>query len=150
MTSWDAEEKPADELLALYRKRGKAEGHFGELMSTLAPALSSARRPKSHYRGEEPAIRTPSGDPFAANEVRLLLNALAYNLLQAPRCLVEKLTGKGCSLRRLRERQLKLPARVLLHARRITVVVAAHVSTQWQRLHAVIRQLRWQPPPLPC
>ena len=37
-------------LLGLYRMRGKAEGHMGELMDVLAPALSSVRRPKS-YRG---------------------------------------------------------------------------------------------------
>ena len=38
-------------LLGLYRMRGKAEGHMGELMDVLAPAFSSAARPKSHYRG---------------------------------------------------------------------------------------------------
>ena len=32
-------------LLGLYRMRGKAEGHMGELMDVLAPALSSAPRP---------------------------------------------------------------------------------------------------------
>jgi Transposase DDE domain group 1 len=149
VTNWDAEQKCADELLALYRERGKAEGHFGELKSTFAPTLSSTRRRKHHYRGEKPARRTPSGDPFAANEVRLLLNALAYNLLHVARCLIEKLTSHGCSLKRLRERHFRLPARVLLHARRITVVLAAHVTNHWRRLHAAIRSLRWQPPPIP-
>ena len=37
--------------LGLYRMRGKAEGHMGELMGVSAPTLSSAARPKSHYRG---------------------------------------------------------------------------------------------------
>ena len=36
-------------LLGLYRMRGKAEGHMGEFMDVLAPALSSAPRPKSHF-----------------------------------------------------------------------------------------------------
>ena len=42
ITNWDESQMPADELLELYRDRGAAEGHFGELMSLLAPALSSS------------------------------------------------------------------------------------------------------------
>ncbi len=62
LTNWSAEQRPAASLLELYRQRGKAEGHFGELMSVLRPALSSTRRSKSHYRGEEPKRRYPSQD----------------------------------------------------------------------------------------
>ena len=36
----------------MYRQRGKAEGHMGELMSVVNPALSSSPRPKRHYRGQ--------------------------------------------------------------------------------------------------
>ncbi len=42
ITNWDESQMPADELLELYRDRATAEGHFGELMSLLAPALSSS------------------------------------------------------------------------------------------------------------
>lgn len=147
VTSWDGEQMPAEALLSLYRKRGKAEGHYGELMDALDPALSATRRRKRHYRGEEPAERTEPVDPFAANEVRLLLNALAYNLLHVGRAVVEKTTRQGCSIRRFRERFLELPARVLLHARRITVVLATRFAHDWQRLHAAIVGLSWQPPP---
>jgi hypothetical protein len=35
-----------------------AEGHFGELMDVLAPALSSTTRPKSSYRGKTPMRRS--------------------------------------------------------------------------------------------
>ncbi|WP_239014681.1 hypothetical protein [Archangium violaceum] len=39
-------------------------------------------------------------DAFANNEVRLLLNALAYNLVHAARVLMEQATGEGwgCSV----------------------------------------------------
>ena len=77
VTSWTREQMPAEELLTHYRQRGTAEGHFGELMDVLAPALSSAKRPKSNYQGQPPVRRSVSIDAFANNEVRLLLNAQA-------------------------------------------------------------------------
>ncbi|QRK13901.1 transposase [Archangium violaceum] len=100
VTSWSKEQMPAQALLEHYRQRGTAEGHFGELMDVLAPALSSARRPKSKYRGQPPVQRSVSIDAFANNEVRLLLNALAYNLVHAARVLMEQATGEGwgCSV----------------------------------------------------
>lgn len=49
ITSWAEDQMPAADLLELYRGRGTAEGHFGELMSVLDPALSSSPRQKSHY-----------------------------------------------------------------------------------------------------
>ncbi|QRK05488.1 IS1380 family transposase [Archangium violaceum] len=100
VTSWSKEQMPAQALLEHYRQRGTAEGHFGELMDVLAPALSSARRPKSKYRGQPPVQRAVSIDAFANNEVRLLLNALAYNLVHAARVLMEQATGEGwgCSV----------------------------------------------------
>ena len=95
LTNWSADYRSPEALLDLYRQRGTAEGHLGELMNVLEPALSSTRRPKSHYRGEEPKRRYPSRDPFAANEVKLLLNALAYNLMHAVRTLMEKVSNKS-------------------------------------------------------
>ncbi len=37
------DEMPVDALLDLYRRRGKAEGHMGEMKSVVDPALSSPR-----------------------------------------------------------------------------------------------------------
>jgi len=150
LTSWDAEQMPAAALLALYRQRGTAEGHLGELMSVLDPCLSSTRRPKSHYRGQEPKRRYASTDPFAANEVRLLLNALAYALVHAVRTLMEKVTGQGWSLRRVMERVLKVPARLLLHSRGIVVVLTAAAAALWAKLWRVLQSWRWIPPPRPA
>lgn len=134
VTSWTAEQMPAEKLLAHYRERGTAEGHFGELMDVLAPALSSAKRPKSNYRGRAPVQRSVSIDAFANNEVRLLLSALAYNLVHAARVLMEQATGEGWGLRRVRERVLKVPARVLLHARRVVLVIGRESASLWQKL----------------
>ncbi|MDE2763458.1 MAG: hypothetical protein OXQ94_00755 [Gemmatimonadota bacterium] len=65
LTSIPSGEMSGEDLLALYRKRGKAEGHLGELMSVIAPALSFTSRRKSHYRGKEIRKREKGVDPFA-------------------------------------------------------------------------------------
>lgn len=148
ITNWSDEQRPALALLDLYRQRGTAEGHLGELMSVLEPALSSTRRKKSHYRGEEPKRRYAAQDPFAANEVKLLLNALAYNLAHVVRCLMEEVTGQGWSLQRIAERVLRVPARVLVHARRAVVVIDCRAAAYWEPLCAALRELHWLPPPL--
>lgn len=134
ITNWTPEQMPPDALLDLYRKRGSAEALMGEWMNVIQPALSSARRPKSHYRGAEPEERTESGDPFAINEAILLFSAMAYNLAHGLRLLVAEETGEGWSLQRLRDRVLKTAARVLVHARRATVVIAASGAAIWFKL----------------
>ena len=86
LTSLSRKRYEARELLAQYRKRGKAEGHMGELMDVLDPALSSASRPKTHYRGKplkpgaKPEARTEAG-VRPHNEVLFLLNLLGYEIL---------------------------------------------------------------------
>ena len=78
LTSMPSGEMSGEDLLALYRKRGKAEGHLGELMSVVAPALSSTSRRKSHYRGKEIRKREKGVDAFACNQVRLLLAGFGW------------------------------------------------------------------------
>lgn len=134
VTSWTKEQMSAEALLTHYRQRGTAEGHFGELMDVLAPALSSAARPKSNYQGHPPVRRSVSIEAFANNEVRLLLNALAYDLVHAARVLLEQATGEGWGLRRVRERVLKVAARVLVHARRVVLVMGQESAGLWRKL----------------
>ena len=141
ITSWTAAEMSAEALLDLYRDRGTAEGHFGELMDVLNPALSSSPRPKSHYRGREPANRFASGDSFAQNEVLLLLNALAYNVAHTARALLVHQLREGWSLRRFRERVLRVPSRVLVHGRRVVFVVAQSVAPLWHALWTSLARL---------
>lgn len=138
ITNWSPDQMEPAALLELYRERGKAEAHFGELMSVLDPALSSSPRPKTTYGGQPPARRYPSADSFEINEVRLLLNALAYNLMNTTRILYESATGRGTSLRRFRERLLRVAARVLIHSRRATVVLGQGASELWAKLWPVL------------
>ena len=116
---------------------------MGELMDVLDPALSSTPRPKRHYRGEEPVQRSLSGDSFAQNEVLLLLNVLAYDLVHVARVLMEAASAEGWSLRRLRERVLRVAARVLVHGRRATLIIGESAALLWQALWAHLRGLRY-------
>ena len=61
ITSWTQEQLDAKPLVEYPRQRGTAEGHLGELMNVLRPALSSSPRPKGHYRGSCPKSVTPPG-----------------------------------------------------------------------------------------
>jgi hypothetical protein len=141
VTNWTAEQMPAQDLLEHYRQRGTAEAHMGEWMDVLAPALSSAPRPKRHYRGQVPVERTVSVDSFAHNQVRLLLNALAYNLINAARTLLEDSTGEGWSLLRVRQRVLKVAARLLVHSRQIILVLGQQAANYWEALGRSLRLL---------
>ena len=143
ITNWSRDQVPAKELLERYRKRGAAEGYMGELMSVLAPALSSSPRPKATYAGKKPREVKDSVDSFAVNEVRLLLNAWAYSVMHVGRTLMAKATGEGWSLQRFRERLLKVAARVLLHGRRVTVVIAQGAAPLWRSLWEQLAHLTW-------
>lgn len=137
------EDLPPEELLALYRRRGNAENNFGEWMTSMDPHLSSARRTKSHYQGQapDPEKQSPPIEPFAVNEAWLLVSALAYNLLHIVRTRVETATNRGWTLQSVREKVLKVGARVLLGGRRVTVVVAESARHLWAVLWTQISAL---------
>ena len=143
LTSLPAGEISGEDLLAMYRQRGKAEGHMGELMSVLNPALSSSPRPKRHYRGRPVESPGPSVDAFACNEARLLVAVFGYQIMHAQRVVLERATGTGWSLRRLLERVLRAPARFTVSGRRIAMI-ASTASRHWQLL---VRRLRLLPEP---
>jgi hypothetical protein len=133
LTNIEAETLSGEALLALYRERGKAEGHMGELMDVLAPALSSSSR-----------ARWPrTTDAFARNEALLLLHLLGYEVLHSGRCVMEKVTRTGWSLRRFRERVLKVGARVVLHARRATLVISEIAAPYWRQFFKGLGGLAW-------
>ena len=117
LTSMTSGEMSGEDLLALYRKRGKAEGHLGELMSVIAPALSSTSRRKSHYRGKEIRKRENGVDAFACNQVRLLLAGFGYQIMHVQRDLLERV--------------LRTPARFTVSGRRITITTGA-ASAHWR------------------
>jgi hypothetical protein len=147
ITNWSERQMDPESLLGLYRERGTGEGHFGELKDVLDPALSSSPRPKTHYRGQEPNKRYGSRDSFACNEAILLLNALAYNVLHVARTQLEEATGEGWSLRRVRERALKVAARVIIHAGYVTMVIAKASAKLWGALWKKLSRLKLAPAP---
>ena len=143
ITNWTVEQMDGESLLDLYRQRGTAEGHYGELSGVLDPALSSAPRPKTHYRGQELTRRYRSANSFLINEALLLLNALAYNIAHAARAIMEVATGEGWSLRRFRERVLRTAARVLIHGRR-AILILGHISgAYWPAILPHLRKLQF-------
>jgi hypothetical protein len=142
ITNWTSGQMDGQALLDMYRQRGTAEGHMGELMNVLAPALSSSPRPKVHYRGAIPEVRFPSGDSFAQNETILLLNVLAYGLVHAARLMLEVATHEGWSLKRVRERVLRVAARVLVHGRRAVLVLAQSSAHLWNALWGELSALQ--------
>ena len=130
-------------LLDYYRQRGKAEGHMGELMDVLDPALSSTNRPKSHVRGKKPKTAAEAVDAFACNEVRLLISMLAYEVMHVARRAMARATGSACSLRRLRERVLRGGARLVISARRATLILAGAIAPFWAAIWPRSRTTRW-------
>lgn len=145
VTSQSPEDLAARPLLNAYRQRGTAEGRFGEWMSTVAPSLSSTTRRKTSYRGELPATTTHPRDPYACNDVQLLISALAYSLIHVVRCLLNAASDNRWGLRRVFERVLKAGARLRRGQRRLTFVLnsaaAAIQSLVWKGLTAI-------PPPV--
>lgn len=141
VTSWTVDDMSADNLLQHYRQRGTAEGTFGELMDAIAPALSSNRRQKSHYRGRRLPEEKRLNLSYWTNEVRLILAALAYNLAHAVRSAAEMALGTGISIKRVREQFLRVASRFTLHARRIVVIVADDVRERWDRLWQAMQRL---------
>jgi hypothetical protein len=133
-------------LLDYYRQRGKAEGHMGELMDVLDPALSSTNRPKSHVRGKKPKTAADAVDAFACNEVRLLIAMLAYQVMHVARRATARATGTACSLRRLREHVLRGGARLVISARRATLILAGAIAPFWAAIWPQIQLLRGASP----
>jgi hypothetical protein len=141
VTSLPRTEKLCHEVLAHYRERGKAEGHMGELKDVLAPAPSSTNRAKSHLRGKAPKSGTPAIDAFACNDARLLIACLACQVMHIARRAMEKATGTGWSLRRLRERVLRAGARLVVSARRMTLTLSSAAAPFWAAFWAAL----WAP-----
>ena len=132
LTNASAEEESAEDLLHRYRQRGSAEADFGDCHAAIPPCLSSAPRPKQHYRGHP--VHGPAGghDAFATNEAELLLSLLAANLMAAGAQLLHTDGERRMSRERFRTLLLKTSARVLLGRRRVTVVIASARARLWQ------------------
>jgi hypothetical protein len=128
VTSLAQEDYSGAQVLALYRRRGKAEAHMGEFKDVIGTSLPCTSR---GVASEATVV--------ARSQALLSLRLLAYQLLHVLRTEMEAVTWQGWSLRRLRERVLKAGARLLTHARRVTVVIERRAAAHWRRLF-----LRWK------
>lgn len=154
VTSFTKEDLNADSVLDFYRERGTMEGHIGAHQSVLRGRLSSTNRPKSHIKHSEIKERAEPIDAEAANAAALCLHAIAYNLFNTMRLLAGK-SGlvdepAGIHLRRARASLLAIPGRIVVSARRATLIVSEKTAAIWGRLWRALRRLERQPAvPLP-
>src|SRR5258707_1218404 len=89
---------------------------------------------------------------FAANAVRLQLHALAYNLGNFLRTLATPEPIKDWSLTSLKEKLIKIGAKVVSHGRYVVFQMAevAIPRQMFQEILQLIAELRPQPPPAPA
>ena len=93
--------RSAEGVVAFYNQRGTCEQHIKEGKNAIKWTRLSCRS-------------------FAANAVRLQLHALAYNLGNFMRTLAIPETAEPWSLTSLREKLIKIGAKVVAHGRYVT------------------------------
>jgi hypothetical protein len=146
----------------------KVEWHPGELYPRIGFIVTNLSRPPERVvafynkRGTcEQWIKEGKGAikwtrlsccSFAANAVRLQLHALAYNLANFMRTLALPEAIKQWSLTSLREKLVKIGAKVVRHGRYVIFQMAevAMPRELFQEILRLIAELRPQPPPAPA
>ena len=123
--------RPAERVVAFYNHRGTAEQYIKEGKNAVTWTRLSCCR-------------------FAANAVRLQLHALAYNLANFLRTLALPAEVKQWSLTKLRDRLVKIGAKIVRHGRTVTFQVAEVMISRglFQHILGAIATLR--PPPARC
>jgi hypothetical protein len=122
--------RPAERIVAFYNQRGTCEQWIKEGKGAIKWTRLSCRS-------------------FAANAVRLQLHALAYNLGNFMRTLAMPKAAEPWSLTSLREKLIKIGAKVTSHGRYITFQLAeVAVSRQmFQEILMLVARLRAPPAP---
>src|SRR6201987_1511514 len=122
--------RPAERVVAFYNHRGTCEQYIKEGKGAIKWTRLSCRS-------------------FAANAVRLQLHALAYNLGNFMRTLAMPATAEPWSLTSLRERRIKIAAKVGSHGRYVTFQMAevAVPRQMFQEILMLIDRLRAPPAP---
>ena len=120
--------RPAERVVMFYNHRGTAEQWIKEGKNAVSWTRLSCRR-------------------FAANAVRLELHALAYNLANFLRTLALPEEAKHWSMTTLRDRLVKIGARIVRHGRSISFQMAEVTVPRalFQQILAAVAALR----PLP-
>ena len=122
--------RPAERVVAFYNQRGTAEQWIKEGKNAMKWTRLSCCS-------------------FAANGVRLQLHALAYNLANFMRTLATPEPIKDWSLTSLREKLVKIGAKIVTHARYVTFQMAevAVPKELFQEILRLIAGLRPRPAP---
>ena len=122
--------RPAERVVAVYNQRGKAEQYIKEGKHALKWSRLSCRR-------------------FRNNAVCLQLHALAYNLANFMRALALPEEVEYWSLTTLREKLVKIGAKVVRHGRYVTFQLAkvAVPRSLFEKTLALIGNLRRSPVP---
>ena len=113
--------RPAERVVAFYNKRGTAEQHIKEGKNALKWTRLSCCS-------------------FAANAVRLQLHALAYNLANFMRTLALPEAVKRWSLTSLREKLVKIGAKVVRHGRYV-IFQMAEVAAPRELFQEILRRI---------
>src|ERR1700681_2244336 len=123
--------RPAERVVAFYNQRGAAEQWIKEGKGAIKWTRLSCRS-------------------FAANALRLQLHALAYNLGNFMRTLAIPKTAEPWSLTSLREKLIKIGAKVVSHGRYVTFQMA-EVAVPRQMFAEILSLIaRLQAPPAPA
>ena len=122
--------RPAERVVAFYKRRGTAEQYIKEGKYAIKWTRLSCRK-------------------FRNNEVRLQLHALAYNLGNFMRTLALPKKVEHWSLTTLREKLVKIGAKVVSHGRYVTFQLAEVTVPRslFQKILALIDDLRRRPVP---
>jgi hypothetical protein len=122
--------RSAEGIVAFYNQRGTCEQHIKEGKNAIKWTRLSCRT-------------------FAANAVRLQLHALAYNLGNFMRALAMPKTAEPWSLTSLREKLIKIGAKVVSHGRYVTFQMAevAVPRQMFADILSLIARLRAPPAP---
>jgi hypothetical protein len=125
--------RPAERVVAFYNKRGTCEQWIKEGKGAIKWTRLSCRT-------------------FAANAVRLQLHALAYNLGNFLRTLATPEPIKDWSLTSLKEKLIKIGAKLVSHGRYVAFQMAEVAIPRqiFQEILRLIAELRPQPPPAPA
>jgi hypothetical protein len=124
---------PAERVVAFYNQRGTAEQWIREGKGAIRWTRLSCRS-------------------LAANAVRLQLHALAYNLGNFLRTLATPEPIKDWSLTSLREKLIKIGAKVVSHGRYVAFQMAevAVPRVLFAKILRLIAELRPRSPPIPA
>ena len=122
--------RPSERVVTFYNQRGTAEQWIKEGKHAIKRTRLSCRT-------------------FGANAVRLQLHALAYNLANFMRTLPTPMAAKQWSLTSLREKLIKIGAKVVSHGRYVTFQMAqvAVLRQMFANILSLIACLRAPPAP---